>query len=102
MVLKKTAVVAKLQKWKKKSSPFHHHNGTYVHCCCIIFIRNPLYQVCTCIFVTNNSLYCVYTYIVFQRCFSATISRLTIVSHEAKKKQAIRDERVSYLQAALL
>ena len=29
-------------------------------------------------------------------------SRLTIVSHEAKKKQAVRDERVSYLQVAPL
>ena len=30
------------------------------------------------------------------------ISRLTIVSREAKKKQAVHDERVSYLQVALL
>ena len=28
------------------------------------------------------------------------ISRLTIVSHEAKKKQAVRDEQVSYLHVA--
>ena len=31
-----------------------------------------------------------------------TVSRLTIVSREAKKKQAVRDERVSYLQVAPL
>ena len=30
------------------------------------------------------------------------ISRLTIVSREAKKKQALGNERVSYLQVALL
>ena len=30
------------------------------------------------------------------------ISRLTIVSHEAKKKQAVRDEQVSYLHVAPL
>ena len=30
------------------------------------------------------------------------ISRLTIVSREAKKKQAVRDERVSYLHVAPL
>ena len=30
------------------------------------------------------------------------ISRLTIVSREAKKKQAIRDEQVSYLHVAPL
>ena len=29
-------------------------------------------------------------------------SRLTIVSREAKKKQAVRDEWVSYLQVAAL
>ena len=29
-------------------------------------------------------------------------SRLTVVSREAKKKQAVRDERVSYLHVALL
>ena len=29
---------------------------------------------------------------------SAPLSRLTIVSREAKKKQAVRDERVCYLQ----
>ena len=29
-------------------------------------------------------------------------SRLTIVSREAKKKQAVRDERVSYLHVALV
>ena len=29
-------------------------------------------------------------------------SRLTIVSREAKKKQAVHDERVSYLHVALL
>ena len=29
-------------------------------------------------------------------------SRLTIVSREAKKKQAVRDEQVSYLHVALL
>ena len=28
--------------------------------------------------------------------------RLTVVSREAKKKQAVRDERVSYLHVALL
>ena len=31
-----------------------------------------------------------------------SISRFTIVSREAKKKQAIHDERVSYLHVALL
>ena len=31
-----------------------------------------------------------------------TISRLTIVSREAKKKQAVRDEQVSYLHVAPL
>ena len=30
------------------------------------------------------------------------VSRLTIVSCEAKKKQAVHDERVSYLHIALL
>ena len=30
------------------------------------------------------------------------ISRLTIVSREAKKKQAVRDEQVSYLHVAPL
>ena len=30
------------------------------------------------------------------------ISRLMVVSHRAKKKQAVRDERVSYLQVAPL
>ena len=30
------------------------------------------------------------------------VSRLTVVSHEAKKKQAIHNERVSYLQVAPL
>ena len=38
-------------------------------------------------------------------CIYATgfeISRLTIVSREAKKKQAVHDERVSYLHVALL
>ena len=33
---------------------------------------------------------------------SVLISRLMIVSREAKKKQALRDERVSYLQVAPL
>ena len=28
------------------------------------------------------------------------LSRLTVVSHEAKKKQTVRDEQVSYLQVA--
>ena len=32
----------------------------------------------------------------------AIVSRLTIVSREAKKKQAVRNKRVSYLQVALL
>ena len=32
----------------------------------------------------------------------ATVSRLTIVSREAKKKQAVRDEQVSYLHVAPL
>ena len=30
------------------------------------------------------------------------LSRLTIVSREAKKKQAVRNERVNYLHVALL
>ena len=30
------------------------------------------------------------------------LSRLTIVSRDAKKKQAVRDEQVSYLQVAPL
>ena len=30
--------------------------------------------------------------------YSSHLSRLTVVSHGAKKKQAIRDEQVSYLQ----
>ena len=33
---------------------------------------------------------------------STYVSRLTIVSHEAKKKQAIHDEQVSYLHVAPL
>ena len=33
-------------------------------------------------------------------CMYVYISRLTIVSREAKKKQAVRDERVCYLQVA--
>ena len=33
---------------------------------------------------------------------SASLSRLTIVSREAKKKQAVHDERVSYLHVAPL
>ena len=40
--------------------------------------------------------HCTYTYI------SHTRSRLTIVSREAKKKQAVHDERVSYLYVAPL
>ena len=31
-----------------------------------------------------------------------SVSRLTIVSREAKKKQAVRDEQVSYLHVAPL
>ena len=33
---------------------------------------------------------------------SVMVSRLTIVSREAKKKQAVRNERVSYLHVAPL
>ena len=34
--------------------------------------------------------------------YHALVSRLTIVSREAKKKQAVRDEQVSYLHVAPL
>ena len=37
-----------------------------------------------------------------KRSASYTKSRLTVVSREAKKKQAVRDERVCYLQVAPL
>ena len=36
------------------------------------------------------------------RFLSYKISRLMIVSHEAKKQQAVRDEQVSYLHVAPL
>ena len=38
----------------------------------------------------------------FTLCLVCIISRLTIVSREAKKKQAVRDEQVSYLHVAPL
>ena len=38
----------------------------------------------------------------FELCYNKLPSRLMVVSREAKKKQAIRDERVNYLHVALL
>ena len=51
---------------------------------------------------TNMCMYvriCMDIYKYDVRCI---ISRLTIVSREAKKKQAVRDEQVSYLHVAPL
>ena len=46
---------------------------------------------------------CMYVYVCMCVCmYVCIVSRLTIVSREAKKKQAVRDERVSYLHVALL
>ena len=39
---------------------------------------------------------------ILTRTYGYKISRLTIVSREAKKKHAVRDEQVSYLHVAPL
>ena len=58
---------------------------------------------------SQNTMYCggepeqhhnIHILIVHKNVF--TKSRLTIVSHEAKKKQAVHNERVSYLHVAPL
>ena len=57
---------------------------------------NWLYLIC---------VYCaMYVHMKVVHMYVATLceSRLTVVSREAKKKQAVRDERVSYLHVALL
>ena len=49
----------------------------------------------------NNKVAVYYHYFVATKYFQNTL-RFVIVSREAKKKQAVHDKQVSYLQVALL
>ena len=73
---------------------------------CLIYTHSPLGAArprASCVYIrqTPRSYVITYTYILYIYIY-IYISRLTIVSREAKKKQAVRDEQVSYLHVAPL
>ena len=64
----------------------------------IMGIRESFFREDLCDALTAK-VFCLETFMVYGK---LTLSRLTIVSREAKKKQAVRDEQVSYLHVAPL